>query len=140
MRMQRVALLNIWSFIMYMDTVLEWNYCTFCALKIVHFIALWKGTKSNGTTIKSYSLSRSSPKDFLIAKIQAIWLIHAKDEVNLKIMLDSNIFDTPSAVQNQLKVVSEYTRTFKCAKKGSIAVCDFHILCEDCYKNTKIFR
>jgi len=82
-RVKRVALLNIWSLIMYMDTVLEWNYCTFCALQIVHFVALWKGTKSNGTTTKSYSLSRSSPKDFLIAKIQAIWLIHAKDEVNL---------------------------------------------------------
>ena len=50
-------------------------------------------------------------------------------------MLDSNVFDTPSAVQNQLKVVSEYTQTFECAKNGKIAVCDSNNFCVDCYDN-----
>ena len=38
-------------------------------------------------------------------------------------------------IKIRLKVVSEYDQTFECAKKGAIAVCDFHIHCVDCYDN-----
>lgn len=65
---------------------MELNYGKFYAFQILNFDSttiLKKGTKSNGTTTKSYSLSRYFPKDFLFAKFPAIEAIQARIEVNL---------------------------------------------------------
>lgn len=85
-RVKRVRLLNIWSWIMYTETVLELKKCTFLSLQksyIHSTLNRGKGTKSNGTTTKSHSLLRLSPKDFLFAKVSAIWYVQSRDEVNL---------------------------------------------------------